>query len=134
MQEIGPIFDRSEDFMNVGRLEQAEALVRPNDNPIGLRYNSAGISRCGHTGRLGDRRGSLSDSPFFAADELKAFGFSDVGDNIQVSRKCSFYRISGRTATTCGSMTSHLQGHVEIGSYVHVAAFCSVSGAFAKVS
>jgi len=38
----------------------------------------------------------LPDSPFFAAHELKAFGFSDVGDNVQVSRKCSFYRISGR--------------------------------------
>jgi len=76
----------------------------------------------------------LPDSPFFAADELKAFGFSDVGDNIQVSRRCSFYRISGRIGSNVRIDDFCIfKGHVEIGSYVHVAAFCSVSGAFAKV-
>ena len=77
---------------------------------------------------------ALPDSPFFAADELKAFGFSDVGDNIQVSRKCSFYRISGRIGSNVRIDDFCIfKGHVEIGSYFHVAAFCSVSGAFAKV-
>jgi hypothetical protein len=59
MQEIGPIYDRSEDFMNVGRIEQAEAVARHNDNPIGLRYNNAGISRCGAPARLGDMERQL---------------------------------------------------------------------------
>jgi len=53
----------------------------------------------------------LPDSPFFAADELKAFGFSDVGNNIQISRKCSFYGISGR-----------------IGSNVRIDDFCIFKG------
>ncbi len=76
----------------------------------------------------------MPDSPFFAAEELKAFGFSDVGDNIQVSRKCSFYRISGFIGSNVRIDDFCIfKGHVEIGSYVHVAAFCSVSGAFAKV-
>src|SRR3954462_11276935 len=77
---------------------------------------------------------ALPESPFFAVDELKAFGFSDVGDNIQVSRKCSFYRISGCIGNNVRIDDFCIfKGHVEIGSYVHVAAFCSVSGAFAKV-
>ncbi len=71
---------------------------------------------------------------FFAADELKAFGFSEVGDNIQVSRKCSFYRISGRIGNNVRIDDFCIfKGHVEIGSYVHVAAFCSVSGIYGKV-
>jgi acetyltransferase-like isoleucine patch superfamily enzyme len=76
----------------------------------------------------------LSESPFFAADELKAFGFSDVGDNVQISRKCSFYRISGRIGRNVRIDDFCIfKGHIEIGCYVHVAAFCSVSGAFGKV-
>ena len=76
----------------------------------------------------------LPESPFFDADELKALGFGAVGRDIQISRKCSFYQISGcigdnvRIDDFC-----IFKGHVEIGSYVHIAAFCSVSGAFAKV-
>ena len=76
----------------------------------------------------------LPASPFFDADELNALGFSEVGDNIQVSRKCSFYRISGRIGDNVRIDDFCIfKGHVEIGSYVHVAAFCCVSGAFAKV-
>jgi acetyltransferase-like isoleucine patch superfamily enzyme len=76
----------------------------------------------------------LLESPFFVADELKAFGFSDVGDNVQVSRKCSFYRISGRIGSNVRIDDFCIfKGHIEIGCYVHVAAFCSVSGAFGKV-
>jgi dTDP-4-amino-4,6-dideoxy-D-glucose acyltransferase len=76
----------------------------------------------------------LSQSPFFESGELKDFGFSEVGDNIQVSRKCSFYRISGRIGDNVRIDDFCIfKGHVEIGSYVHIAAFCCVSGAFAKV-
>lgn len=76
----------------------------------------------------------LPERPFFDADELKSLGFSAVGDNIQVSRKCSFYRISGRIGSNVRIDDFCIfKGHVEIGSYVHVAAFCSVSGAYATV-
>src|SRR3954465_13020390 len=60
MREIGPISDRSEDFMNVGPVEQAEAGARHDDNPIGLRYNSVGMSRRGAPAWLGDWRGSFA--------------------------------------------------------------------------
>jgi dTDP-4-amino-4,6-dideoxy-D-glucose acyltransferase len=76
----------------------------------------------------------LPKSPFFDADELRALGFSEVGDNLQVSRKCSFYQISGRIGSNVRiDDFCIIKGHVEIGCYVHIAAFCSVSGVFAKV-
>lgn len=76
----------------------------------------------------------MTESPFYSADELKALGFSEVGRDIQVSRKCSFYAIKGRIGDNVRIDDFCIfKGHVEIGSYVHVAAFCSVSGAFARV-
>ncbi|MGI8526231.1 MAG: acyltransferase [Pseudolabrys sp.] len=76
----------------------------------------------------------MPESPFFDANELKAFGFSEVGDNVQVSRKCSFYRISGHIGSNVRiDDFCILKGHVELGSYVHLAAFCSISGAWDAV-
>ena len=76
----------------------------------------------------------MGQSPFFESEELKEIGFSEVGENIQVSRKCSFYRISGRIGSNVRIDDFCIfKGHVEIGSYIHIAAYCSVSGAHAKV-
>jgi galactoside O-acetyltransferase len=76
----------------------------------------------------------LEQSPFFNADELVAIGFTVVGSDIQISRKSSFYKISGRIGDHVRIDDFCIfKGHIEIGSYVHVAAFCSVSGAYAKV-
>lgn len=71
---------------------------------------------------------------FFDAHELMAMGFRSVGANIQISRKCSFYRISGRIGDNVRLDDFCIfKGEVEIGSYVHVAAFCCISGAYGKV-
>lgn len=76
----------------------------------------------------------MNESPFLSADELWALGFSEVGDHIQISRKASFYRISGHIGDhTRIDDFCILKGHVELGSYVHIAAFCSISGAWDKV-
>jgi dTDP-4-amino-4,6-dideoxy-D-glucose acyltransferase len=73
-------------------------------------------------------------SPFFNASELIGIGFSEVGNNTQISRKSSFYKITGRIGDNVRiDDFCILKGHIEIGSYVHVAAFCSISGAYAKV-
>jgi galactoside O-acetyltransferase len=75
----------------------------------------------------------LSQSPFLESGELKDIGFSDVGDNIQISRKCSFYRISGHIGNNVRIDDFCIfKGHIELGSYIHIAAYCSVSGAHAK--
>lgn len=72
---------------------------------------------------------------FYSVPELEFMGFKRVGKNTQISRKCSFYKISGfigdnvRIDDFC-----ILKGHIEIGSYVHLCAYCMVSGAAAPVT
>lgn len=76
----------------------------------------------------------MPNSPYFGVDELKSLGFASVGDEPRISRKCSLYAISGSIGSNVRIDDFCIfKGHVEIGSYVHVAAFCSVSGAYAKV-
>ena len=76
----------------------------------------------------------MSNSPYFSAEELVEIGFSEVGNDTQISRKSSFYKISGSIGDRVRIDDFCIfKGHVEIGSYIHVAAFCSVSGAFANV-
>jgi dTDP-4-amino-4,6-dideoxy-D-glucose acyltransferase len=72
--------------------------------------------------------------PYFSVDELRSIGFSDIGSGTQISRKSSFYKISGRIGSNVRiDDFCIVKGHVEIGSYVHIAAFCSISGAFETV-
>lgn len=71
----------------------------------------------------------MTDSPYYSREELLAFGFESVGEPTWISRKASLYAIKG-------SLGHHvrvddfciLKGHIRIGSYVHVAAYCSLSG------
>jgi acetyltransferase-like isoleucine patch superfamily enzyme len=104
-----------------------------DDIPMPLRYKCSGLLP--HRSRRSRSvEKPLPESPFFDVDELKAFGFVQVGSNVQVSRKSSFYRIAGRIGDNVRIDDFCIfKGHVEIGSYVHIAAFCCVSGAFAKV-
>jgi dTDP-4-amino-4,6-dideoxy-D-glucose acyltransferase len=75
-------------------------------------------------------RGAHMDvSKYYSYDELKALGFQRVGDDVQISRKCSLYEIRG----CIGSFVriddfSMLTGHIEIGNYVHVSASCYLGG------
>lgn len=76
----------------------------------------------------------MSQSPYFTAEELIGIGFSKVGADCQISRKSSFYAISGRIGDRVRIDDFCIfKGHVDIGSHIHVAAFCSVSGAAAAV-
>jgi dTDP-4-amino-4,6-dideoxy-D-glucose acyltransferase len=68
-------------------------------------------------------------SAYYSDDELRHFGFHTVGADVRVSRKCSLYEVKG-------SIGNHvrvddfciLKGHLEIGSYVHIGAYCCLSG------
>lgn len=76
----------------------------------------------------------MINSPYFSAEELVDIGFNEVGNDTQISRKSAFYSISGSIGDRVRIDDFCIfKGHVEIGSYIHVAAFCSVSGAFANV-
>lgn len=76
----------------------------------------------------------MSSEVYFGVDELRAAGFASVGTNVLISRKTSFIAISG----TIGNHVriddfTILKGHIDIGSHVHIASFCSVSGVRGKV-
>ncbi len=67
--------------------------------------------------------------------ELIDAGFSSVGEHTRVSRKSSLYGITG----TIGSHVRVddfciLKGNITLDDYVHLAAFCMISGAHAPVT
>ncbi len=72
---------------------------------------------------------------WLTVEELCAAGFWPVSDTARVSRKCSLYGISG-------SIGEHvrvddfciLKGNITLHDYVHLAAFCMISGAHAPVT
>lgn len=68
------------------------------------------------------------------ADQLSRMGFAKVGRNVRISDKASFYgasRISigdnSRIDDFC--VLSAGEGGIELGSFVHIAPFCSLMGA-----
>ena len=76
----------------------------------------------------------MNTNAFYSADELREAGFVSVGTNTQVSRKTSLYAISGRMGDNVRiDDFSILKGHIDIGSHVHIASFCSVSGVRGQV-
>jgi dTDP-4-amino-4,6-dideoxy-D-glucose acyltransferase len=76
----------------------------------------------------------MSDD-YYSRDELLALGFSEVGQNVSVSRKSSLYAISGSLGSNVRiDDFCILKGRIRIGSYVHIGSHCSISGARAEVS
>ncbi|MDE2098018.1 MAG: acyltransferase [Patescibacteria group bacterium] len=72
---------------------------------------------------------------YLSRRELYDLGFSKVGKNLKISDQCSFYQISGSIGDNVRiDDFCILKGQIEIGSFVHVAAYCSISGAWAPVT
>ncbi|BAK75318.1 putative acyltransferase [Pseudogulbenkiania sp. NH8B] len=62
-------------------------------------------------------------------EEVLALGFSHVGEGVRVSRRATFYDISGVIGD--GARIDDfaiLTGHIEIGRQVHVSPFCFLGG------
>ncbi len=63
---------------------------------------------------------------FYSKDELDQIGFLKVGYDVLISRKCSIYSpqniIIGNNVRI--DDFTILSGNIEIGNYVHIAAFC----------
>jgi dTDP-4-amino-4,6-dideoxy-D-glucose acyltransferase len=74
------------------------------------------------------------DSEYLSVDELKDIGFSHVGNECQISRRCSFHRVRGwigdhvRVDDFCT-----IKGEVELCDYCHVCGYVLISGAHARV-
>jgi len=68
---------------------------------------------------------------FFAQDELPDLGLRSFGKNVLISRKASIYdpeHISVGNNVRIDDFCI-LSGRIEIGSYVHIAAYCALYGA-----
>lgn len=67
-------------------------------------------------------------SEHFSIDELKALGFSEVGEGVRVSRLSTMYNISGSigSGTRIDDFTI-LKGDFKIGRKVHICSHCSLS-------
>lgn len=69
---------------------------------------------------------------FYTQEELQSLGFKELGENVLISRKASFYNIHEI------SIGSHvriddfciLSGDIQLGSHIHIAAYCALYGAF----
>jgi galactoside O-acetyltransferase len=71
------------------------------------------------------------DSSFYSRTELTNLGLKSFGENVLISKKASIY---GGEAISLGNNVRIddfciLSGRIEIGSYVHIAAFCALYGA-----
>ncbi|MFT4144621.1 MAG: acyltransferase [Mobilitalea sp.] len=67
---------------------------------------------------------------FYSEDELKEIGFAQIGTNVLISKKTSFY---GTDKMTIGSNVRIddycvLSGKIDIGNYVHIAVFNAIFG------
>lgn len=71
---------------------------------------------------------------YFTDYQLREFGFYQIGKNVKVSSKCSFYAIRGTIGDNVRIDDFCIfKGEIDIGSNVHVCSYSMVSGAQAPV-
>jgi len=65
---------------------------------------------------------------FYSEDELKELGLKRFGANVFISKKCSIYGAGGISIGNNARVDDFciLSGEIEIGSYVHIAAYCGL--------
>ena len=64
---------------------------------------------------------------FYTKKELKNIGFFRVGTNVEISRKCSFYKIKGMIGNNVRiDDYSIFTGNISIGNFVHISHFVRV--------
>ena len=67
---------------------------------------------------------------YYSVEELMDFGFAALGNDVRISRKCSLYGAENMRFGDHVRIDDFciLSGRIEIGSYVHVAAYCGLFG------
>ncbi len=66
---------------------------------------------------------------YFTAEQLINFGFSKIGKNCKISKKASFYNVSGSIGNNVRIDDDViLKGNISLSSYVHLARGCTLSG------
>lgn len=74
-------------------------------------------------------------SSFYSKEELSELGLKSLGTNVRISRKVSIYgakNISIKSNVRIDDFCI-LSGHIEIGSYVHIAAYTALYGGKAGI-
>ncbi len=72
----------------------------------------------------------MGENSFYSVEELRSLGLKAVGDDVLLSKKASIY---GAWNISIGSHVRIddfciLSGHVEIGNYIHIAAYSAIYG------
>lgn len=72
----------------------------------------------------------MSMNSFYSEKELESLGFSKIGKNVLISKKCSIY---GAEKIVMGNNVRVddfciLSGKIEMGDYIHIAAFSAIYG------
>jgi len=67
---------------------------------------------------------------FYSIDELHLLGFKNIGINVLISKKASFYNINSISIGNNVRIDDFciLSGSIEIGSFVHISAYCALYG------
>jgi galactoside O-acetyltransferase len=74
------------------------------------------------------------DPGYYASEELRSFGFGEVGENVQIARNCTIIglpnisigdnvRIDGNTSLVAPN------GYLKLGSYIHIGGYCHLIAA-----
>lgn len=72
---------------------------------------------------------------FYNRDELSAIGFTEIGNDVLVSRKVSFYQLTGKIGDNSRiDDFAIVKGNVEIGRFVHISAYCIIAAIQGKVT
>lgn len=68
---------------------------------------------------------------FYSPEELEAFGFAAIGENILISRKASFYGASDMRLGNHVRIDDFciLSGHITLGNHIHISAYTALYGA-----
>jgi len=73
---------------------------------------------------------------FLEYDELKELGFNRIGEHVLISRKASIYGASNISIGDHVRIDDFciLSGKIEVGSFIHIAAFCAFYGGTAGIT
>src|ERR1019366_2133792 len=72
----------------------------------------------------------VGETSFYSEFELRDLGFAEVGEDIRISRKCSFYGSSHMRIGNNVRIDDFciLSGSITLGSHIHIAAYCGLYG------
>lgn len=67
---------------------------------------------------------------FYSHQELVQLGFAELGEDVSISRKCSIYGAGGMRIGSHVRIDDNciLSGKIEIGNYIHIAAYSAIYG------